>query len=111
MSSVLRLTRGYGRFFVGCGEFAISPYTNTFMNIAEDKHGSNTQNVAAAFLACGLLTFVVPVLPIVTAFTATLAGIAMCIAAASMCFTYPFAWIDDACDDSWKNEHQPSYCL
>lgn len=104
MSSIVGLTRGYGRFFVDCAKFAVCPYTNTFMSIAEDKRGSNTGNVALAGLVCGLLTFAVPVLPIVTSFTATFAAIAMCLAAVSMCFTYPLAWLNDACDDSWQRD-------
>lgn len=104
MSATVGLTRNYSRFFVGCSKFALSPYTNTFMNIAEDKRGSNARNVTEAALVCGLLTFVVPILPLVTSFTATFAAIAMCLAALSMCFTYPLAWINDACDNSWQKD-------
>ena len=104
MSATLGLTRHYSRFFGECLTFGVSPYTNTFMTIAEDKRGSNTGNVAAAALVCGLLTFAVPVLPLITAFTATLAAVAMCLALASMCVTYPIALLSDACDDSWLED-------
>ncbi|MCL9684277.1 hypothetical protein [Legionella maioricensis] len=109
MSATQSLSRGYGSFFWGCTKFAVSPYTNTFMAIAREGNGRGAEgleNVVAAAAVCGILTFVVPVLPVITTFTLALASIAMLLAAASMFLTYPLAVLADTCDSSWENELQ-----
>lgn len=112
MSATQSLTRGYGSFFWGCTKFAVSPYTNTFMALAREGNGRGAEgleNVVAGAVLCGILTFVVPVLPVITTFTFALASIAMLLAAASMFLTYPVAVVADACDSSWENEPQCAY--
>ena len=106
MSSTLSLTRGYGSFFLGCAKFAVSPYTNTFMAIANDRDRRELQNVAAAAIVCGILTFVVPVLPMIASFTFALASIAMSLAIASMFITYPIALLSDLCNSSGDQDHR-----
>ncbi|MDI1351684.1 MAG: hypothetical protein PSV35_02780 [bacterium] len=106
MSSILSLSRGYGSFFVGCTKFAVSPYTNTFMSIAlaRDQQGrEDLRNVAAAAIVCGVLTFVIPILPAITSVTVALATIAMALAVATMFLTYPIALLADICDTSWED--------
>ncbi|CEG58889.1 hypothetical protein [Legionella fallonii] len=100
MSATLSLTRGYGSFFWGCAKFAVSPYTSTFLGIASAngcREEDSLEHVAAAAVVCGILTFVVPILPIISAFTTTLSMIAASLAALSMIATYPFAIAIDAC--------------
>lgn len=110
MSKLLSLSSAYGSFFWGCTKFAISPYTNTFLSIASSGNQNSLDdtcnNVAAAGIVCGVLTFVVPVLPVLASITFAFASIAMLLAVASMFATYPLALLVDACtpsDRSWDN--------
>lgn len=109
MSKILSLSGAYGSFFWKCTKFAISPYTNTFMSIASsgDRDEEMLPNIAAAALVVGVLTFVVPVLPVLATFTFALASIAMLLAVASMFVTYPVALLADAFTpyDSHRHEH------
>ncbi|MBL7525109.1 hypothetical protein [Legionella bononiensis] len=104
MSATLSLSRGYGSFFWGCTKFAISPYTNTFMAIANDKDYDAVTNILAASVVTGILTFVIPVLPIFASFTFAIASLGMLLAVATMFVTYPVAVLADACDSSWEDE-------
>lgn len=104
MSATLRLTRRYGTFFVGCTQFATAPYTNTFCAIAGDDYGSTQGSMIAAGVVCGLLTFTVPILPVATVFTATLAAIAVSLAVASMFIAYPLAVLSDSLDTPWQDK-------
>lgn len=98
MSATLSLSRTYGSFFWGCTKFAISPYTNTFLAIANDKNNNDQlTNIVAAAIVTSVLTFVVPVLPVLASITFAFASIAMLLAAASMFITYPIAVLADAC--------------
>ncbi len=104
MSKTLSLSRTYGSFFWGCTKFAVSPYTHTFLAVAgtgaQDKAEDCLANVAAATAVCGILTFIVPILPALSSITCTIASIAMLLATASMFVTYPFALIADGCNPS-----------
>jgi hypothetical protein len=107
MSSLLSLSGGYGSFFWGCTKFAVSPYTNTFSSIANaggSGYNKAAENFIGAAVICGVLTFVVPVLPVLAAFTFALASIAMLLAVASMFLTYPCAAVIDACSPSNTQE-------
>jgi hypothetical protein len=114
MSSTLSLTRGYGSFFWGCAKFGVSPYTSTFLGIATAggcRDQDALEHVVAATAVCGILTFIVPVLPILTTITCTLATMAAILAtmaailatmaailaACTMVLTYPVALAVDAC--------------
>lgn len=97
MSATPSLSRFYGSFFWGCTQFAVSPYTNTFFAIAKGRTHQEDKNYIAAGVVCGILTFLVPILPVLTSFTFSLASIAMILAAASMFLTYPIAILADAC--------------
>ena len=108
MSQTLSLNRRYGSFFWECTKFAASPYTKTFMSIAginDRNENARFENITAAAIICGVLTFVVPVLPTIASFTTSLASIAILLAVASMFVTYPVALVMDACDLS--NPLQP----
>ena len=113
MSATLSLSRGYGSFFWNCTKFAVSPYTNTFLSIANpgsrnsrdlDDCANGVDNVISAAVVCGILTFVVPVLPILASFTFTFASIAMLLAVSSMFLTYPFAVLADACNPQHSSQ-------
>ncbi len=112
MSSILSLSQGYGSFFWGCTKFAVSPYINTFSATAKscEKDGNDPfTSLIAASVVTGLLTFVVPILPVLATFTFALASIAMLLAVASMFVTYPFAALADACisdNDSHTHSHR-----
>lgn len=101
MSKLLTLSGTYGSFFWGCTKFAVSPYTQTFKAIATSgNHNDPVElitNSIAAGVVCGMLTFVVPVLPVIAAFTFFLASIAMLLAVSTMFITYPIALIADGC--------------
>lgn len=100
MSALLKLSQNYGSFFWECTKFAVSPYTNTFMAIANPDSNNKDEcmgNIVAASLIVGVLTFVVPVLPVLSLITFALASIAMLLAVASMFVTYPVAILTDAC--------------
>ncbi len=100
MSNILSLTRGYGFFFRDCAKFAVSPYTDTFLKIANAGSGEREkylENLAAATVICGIFTFVVPVLPILTAITCVFAAIGALLAVSSLFLTYPLAIVADAC--------------
>ena len=100
MPNTLSLTRSYGSFFWGCTKFAVSPYTATFKGIARSGGDDGLENVAAAAVVCGILTFVVPVLPVLTSISGTFAAIAALLAITSMLVTYPVAIVLDACTAS-----------
>ncbi|KTD54773.1 hypothetical protein [Legionella quateirensis] len=108
MSATLSLSRGYGSFFWGCTKFAISPYTNTFMAIANDKDNDAVTNILVASVVTGILTFVIPVLPVLASITFAMASVAMLLAVASMFVTYPLAVLADACNSSWEDESNMS---
>lgn len=100
MSNILSLTRGYGFFFRDCAKFAISPYTDTFSTIANDSQNDKDEylkNIRTATVMCGIFTFVVPVLPVVTVLASTFAAIAALLAVCSMLLTYPLAIATDIC--------------
>ena len=93
----LDVSRIYAHFFWKCAEFALSPYIMMFNVIAAPDENGGEENVAAAAVIVGLLTFVVPVLPMLASFTIPLASIAMSLAIASMFIVYPIALIFDVC--------------
>ncbi len=98
MSATLRLSGSYASFFWKCTKFAVSPYTNTFMSIVNDeKEDPIINRIIAATAVTGILTFVVPVLPVLSAFTFALASIGMLLAVGTMFATYPVAVLADAC--------------
>jgi hypothetical protein len=100
MSALLKLSNKYGSFFWRCSKFAVSPYTNTFMAIACNngkKQDDSFDNIIPAAIIVGVLTFVVPVLPVLATFTFALASIAMLLAVATMFVSYPIALLADAC--------------
>lgn len=109
MSLILSLGQKYGSFFWGCTKFAFSPYTNTFLSIVNSKETENEDCLSktlAASVVCGILTFVVPVLPVLCAFTFTLSSVAMLLAVASMFVTYPVAIVGDAlCGPQSTQDH------
>ncbi|HAT9398437.1 hypothetical protein [Legionella pneumophila] len=113
MSLTLSLGQKYGSFFWGCTKFAISPYTNTFLSIVKSKEVEETDCLSkalAASIVCGILTFVVPVLPVLCAFTFTLSSIAMLLAVASMFVTYPIAILGDAlCGPELSDDYHYSF--
>ena len=109
MSATLSLSRTYGSFFWGCTKFAVSPYTNTFLAIANDKKNPGLENIVAAAIVTGILTFVVPILPVLASITFALASIAMLAAVASMFATYPVAVLADACIPEDDHTHYHSY--
>lgn len=89
----------YQSFFGECKSFAFSPYTRTFMSVATrcDRDASGFTNaVTAGALVCAALT-VIPVLPIATLFTASLAMIGALLAAATAVFALPIAGLMDCC--------------
>lgn len=108
MSATLSLSRSYGSFFWGCTKFALSPYTNTFMAIANDHNNEDPiTNILAATIVTGVLTFVIPVLPVFATVTFAMASVAMLLAVATMFATYPLAVLTDACtgsDREWDRE-------
>jgi hypothetical protein len=108
MSATLSLSRTYGSFFWGCTKFAVSPYTNTFMAIANDKNNEDLiTNIIAATIVTSVLTFVVPVLPVFATVTFAMASVAMLLAVATMFATYPIAILADACtapENDWDRE-------
>ncbi len=100
MSNILSLTRGYGLFFRDCAKFAVSPYTDTFLKITNaDNNGraEYLENLGAATVICGIFTFVVPILPVLTALTCAFAAIGTLLAVSSLFITYPLAITADAC--------------
>jgi hypothetical protein len=112
MSATLSLSSTYGSFFWGCTKFAVSPYTKTFLAIASDeKEGNVITNSIAAGVVCGILTFVIPVLPVFASVTFAIASVAMLLAVASMFVTYPIAVIADAISPTNLVEHDNSYAL
>lgn len=118
MSHIVSLTKGYGSFFWNCTKFSIYPYTKTFSAIAGtcnendgEKDSCTGVGIIAAAVVCGILTFVVPILPALTAATFALSSIGVLLAVASMFATYPIAILTDcfsALSDSSKIEHHPS---
>lgn len=99
MSFTYELSKGYGSFFLGCTQFAVSPYTKTFMAIAQPNQCNNGDeliaNALAATVIVGILTFSIPVLPAIASVTFALSSIAMLTAVASMFVTYPAAILAD----------------
>jgi hypothetical protein len=99
MSYTSTLHRKYGSFFFECTKFAVSPYTNTFQAIYDEskKNGGGVlENIGVAALATGILTFVVPILPVIASLTFSWASMAMMLAVCSMFLTYPCAMLADA---------------
>ncbi|CEG58890.1 hypothetical protein [Legionella fallonii] len=100
MSNTLALTTGYSSFFRDCAKFAISPYTTTFFGIANAGNGSKAEsldNLAAATVMSGILTFVIPILPVLTTITCVFAAIGVFLAVGSLFITYPCAIAADIC--------------
>ncbi|RUR18541.1 hypothetical protein ELY21_07530 [Legionella sp. km535] len=104
MSATLSLSSSYGSFFWGCTKFALSPYTNTFMAIANDKNNDPFVNIVAASVVTSILTFVIPILPVLASVTFAIASVAILLAVATMFVTYPVAVLADACDSSWESD-------
>lgn len=101
MSNILSLTRSYGFFFRDCAKFAISPYTDTFSKIANADRNERSEylkNIGAATVICGIFTFVIPILPVLTALTCAFSAIAVLLAVSSLFITYPLAIVIDVCD-------------
>ena len=99
MSATKEVTIQYGRFFINCGRFAISPYTRVFFGVASDGRGHYPDIIPAALIV-GFLTFAIPLLPALFAVTSALAAVAVSLAIASMFILYPCALVMDACDTS-----------
>ena len=94
------LTKSYASFFVGCAEFAISPYTLTLSAFLDSKCSRDKGvNLALGIGACIFLSTVVPILPEIAAITFALAGFAACVGLATMVLTYPCSVIADAVED------------
>jgi mannose/fructose/N-acetylgalactosamine-specific phosphotransferase system component IID len=97
---VSELNNAYASFFSKAGKFAISPYTAAFYDTCglsrEDQ--DDTSWIVRAMVGgpiCAALT-VIPVLPIATAVTASLALASAIIAALSALIAYPVAAVMDA---------------
>lgn len=111
MSNTRDLTMFYGRFFLNCGRFAVSPYTLTidaFQTTAENQP-RKTEDLVFGIGACLFLTFAVPVLPVFADITFAIAGFAMSCAIASMFVTYPIALICDALQPYQPEAAPPAY--
>lgn len=89
------LTNKYISFFTGCADFAISPYTKTFLKLAEPTHQGDDPDYIGATLITGILTFAIPILPAIFAVTSALAIVAASLAIASMFVLYPEALMSD----------------
>ena len=106
MSATGELTNSYATFFNNSFLFAVSPYLVPFYAVA--THGRNEQNpnILGASLVVGILTFVVPVLPMLFSMTSALACVAISLAIASMFVLYPLALFNDYCDPVAQNAFQ-----
>lgn len=91
MKPSIYLTQCYGSFYWECTKFAAKPYTTAFKALASDPLLDTAANYAKGVIVIGMLTFIVPVLPIATSVTTLIAAVGILIAAASMLITYPFA--------------------
>ena len=96
------LNKGYFSFFKRAAQVAVCPYTGTFNAI----YRGNDDNIPAAAVITGVLTFIVPVLPTLFSFTFELAIIASTLAVASMFLLYPLALLGD-CVSSSKHNNLP----
>ena len=91
MSATYQLTKGYGLAFWEYAKFSISPYLSLARAVRDDP-----EDPAKALATCYVFT-VIPVLPIATMFTFTLAFLAALLTAASAVVTYPVAGLIDLC--------------
>ena len=110
MSMIQNVTRGYASFFWDCANFAVSPYTKTFLAVANPSGASKDDtllNVAAAAVVTGILTFVIPVLPTLFSITCAIASVAASLAVASMFLFYPIALLNDLLEPA--NDNKKSY--
>ena len=95
MKTTRALTNKYISFFTGCADFAISPYTKTFLKLAEPTHQGDHADYIGAMLITGILTVAIPVLPAIFAVTSALAMVAFSLAIATMFLLYPCALVLD----------------
>ena len=93
MSATRDLTKFYVNFFLGATDIAWYPYTRTFLAAGSNPHGEF--DFPTAFLAVGILTFVVPILPVIFSVTSAIASVAVSLAVASMFLSYPAALLCD----------------
>ena len=104
MSATRDLTKFYGNFFLGATGLALYPYTGTFFAVGDNPHGEF--DYPTAFLALGILTFVVPILPAIFSVTSAIASVALSLAVASMFLSYPAALL---CDVINPNPQYPQF--
>ncbi|TAL59839.1 MAG: hypothetical protein EPN84_10500 [Legionella sp.] len=97
MSTTAKLNETYGRFFVGCFDFAIAPYTVPYGLFASSNphHHRDSSEIIFAGAFYAFFTFIVPILPALTAITIELAITAASLALLSAMFAYPIALVDD----------------
>ena len=93
MSATRDLTKFYGNFFLEATDFAFYPYTGTFLAAGDNPYGDF--DFATAIVAVGILTFVVPLLPVIFSVTSAIASVAVSLAVASMFLSYPAALLCD----------------
>ncbi len=104
MSALNNVTTGYGKFFLGCADFAFFPYTRTFFGIANTpREGAS---IAEAIIATVFLSTVIPILPALFTVTSSLALFALSLALSVMPFMYFGALVADIAADQSPRSHQ-----
>lgn len=106
-SAVSKVTDGYGQFFKGCLKGSVYPYLAVGGLFVEDTKNIKPAEVICGAVLCAALTFVVPILPVLTSMTIDLALLLACCALASMPLVYlTAAAIDLLADDNVSLCHQ-----
>ena len=93
MGATRDLTKFYGNFFLGAADLACYPYTRTFLAAGNNPH--REFDFPTAIVAVGILTFVVPILPVIFSVTSAIASVLVSLAVASMFLLYPAALLCD----------------
>jgi hypothetical protein len=87
-SAVSNVTTVYGHFFEGCLKGSVIPYLVVGQLFIKDEERIKPEEVICGAALCAALTFVVPILPALTAITCELAIFVACCALASMPLVY-----------------------
>ncbi len=98
MSQLSNISEKYINFYTKCGLFAVSPYYLLIKGIVKETDLQSPQFIKEALTAsvvCSLLSFIVPVLPLLTSLTMTLASFVATVAVMTMFISYPIALIQD----------------
>lgn len=95
MSATHNLTQAYGRFFVGCADLAIKPYTFTYHMLFSDNNWDKASSDELIYAAVTYAFLAFTILPIATEITIDIALTVATLAALTMMFTYPIALIHD----------------